>query len=1008
MQYSSGPRAGCRILGIVLILGGCSAVAQARQAGPSAGARAQIESATGAKLHSPRRSAAEIARWNDRTTPRRMLETFFFAIFCYDLAPELIANAIDCLDYRGIGKEVHERDAALMAHELNSIITRQDIALYSVPDEKEVDGKTCVLVDRDPIHIGLYRQADGRWRFDIQTVKQIATMRLESFRGQREIQESRMKLTAGLTDPESTMRSFVADAARRDFTAAARCLDLRDVPLKLRAVRGPELARKLAFVIQRCAFVFPQEIISDPDGWRYIWHSNHRGRIMIDRVRQNDDKDAWLFSRGTLHNLDTLVEGFRNASPDPRYEFVGVVIGAESLTEGDKKSAPPPQGVPAQLGSARATLQTFLEGMDDLEFDDARTRLVLSCLNLGEVAESDRASVGLRLAAKLDAVLQHLNIDLLSVPDSWQADPQTFGKETVWQVTLALQSDGSWRFDPDTIARVPEMFDRLSAAEKTRKDRDSRFGSARQTLRTFLRATARGDDPLAGLAIDLNAVPVRAQSDIGPMLARKLKFVIDQIGPVRLQEIPNEVEGPRYVFYRGPLGRISLEPVATGPRKGDWLFTAETMGQIEPMFLAALERGADAAGSRTASSADPITAASLGILLRCKLPGWLRAPILGLDLYQWIGLVVIVLLASGIAWIVFRTLNLVVGRFLHRARFDLSDEFVRAKLRPLAWQLALFLAAAQLPPLDLPVAVWGRILPVMKFLWIGLMAWSAIRLVDLGMAIYTNSEHLQHRRNLSDMIVPTSARCLKLAMLIVAVSWQVYLVGNGEWVTRLLAGLGLVGLAASLAAQDTLKNFFGTLLLIGEHPFKIGDYIVVNKMEGTVESVGFRSTWIRTLDDSLITIPNSIIANVSIDNRGARNYRRYRTFVGVAYETPADRLIALRDGLRVYAEAHPKIRPGKIDIYIHTLNSSTVDILVNVYFTVDTSTEELEVRDELNREILEQASRRGVQVSPQPQTVVLTHAAEANGAIPPPNRSILHKRPADTANGDTVMVRMDS
>jgi MscS family membrane protein len=1008
MQHVSASRSYCRVLGILFIVSGCTIVVEAHQAESSAGAIAQIENATGAKAHAPRHSADEIARWNDRTTPRRMLETFFFAIFCYDRAPELIANAIDCMNYSGIGKETCERDAALMAHELNSIITRQDVALYSVPDEKDVRGGTCVLVDRDPIHIGLERQADGKWRFDAQTVKRIATMRLESFRGQREIQESRMKLAAGRTDPEATMRSFAAEAARRDFNSAARCLDLRDVPLKLRAVRGPEMARKLAFVIQRCGFVFPQEIISDPDGWRYIWHSNHRGRIMIDRVRQNDDKDAWLFSRQTLQNLDALVDGYRNAPPDPRYEFLRAVIDAGSLTEADKKSAPPPQGVLAELGSARATLRTFLEGMDDLEFDDARTRLVLSCLNLGEVAESDRASVGLRLAAKLDAVLQHLNIDLMCVPDSWQADPQTFGQDTVWQVTLALQGDGGWRFDPDTIARVPDMFDRLSPAEKSRKDRDSRFGSARQTMRTFLRATARGDDPLAGRAIDLSAIPVRARSDIGPMLARKLKFVIDQIGPVRLQEIPNEAEGPRYVFYRGPLGRISLEPRSAGDHKGDWLFTAETMAQIEPMFLAALERGADQSSARAGVSSDPITVASIGILLRQKLPGWIQVPILGLDLYQWVGLVLIVLLAGGIAWAVFRILNLVVRHSLQRFRFDLSDEFVRSKLRPLAWQLALFLAAEQLSPLDLPVALWGRVLPVLKFLWIGLFAWMAIRLVDLGMAIYTNSEHLQHRRNLSDMIVPMSARVLKLAMLLVAVSWEVYLVGNGEWVTRLLAGLGLVGLAASLAAQDTLKSFFGTLLLIGEHPFKIGDYIVVSNMEGTVESVGFRSTWIRTLDDSLITIPNSIIANVSIDNRGARNSRRYRAFVGVAYDTPADRLIALRDGLRAYAKAHPKIRTDKIDIYIHTLNSATVDLLVNVYFTVGTSAEELAARDELNREILEQAARFGVQVSPPSQTLLLSHSPESTGAIPPPKLSISHKRPADTGHGDSVMVRLDS
>ena len=77
-----------------------------------------------------------------------MLETFFFAIYCYDLAPELIVNAIDCLDFSKIGKRGDEGDAALMAHELSSIASRQDIALYGVPDRADVDGGRWVLVER--------------------------------------------------------------------------------------------------------------------------------------------------------------------------------------------------------------------------------------------------------------------------------------------------------------------------------------------------------------------------------------------------------------------------------------------------------------------------------------------------------------------------------------------------------------------------------------------------------------------------------------------------------------------------------------------------------------------------------------------------------------------------------------------------------------------------------------------------------------------------------------------
>ena len=113
------------------------------------------------------------------------------------------------------------------------------------------------------------------------------------------------------------------------------------------------------------------------------------------------------------------------------------------------------------------------------------------------------------------------------------------------------------------------------------------------------------------------------------------------------------------------------------------------------------------------------------------------------------------------------------------------------------------------------------------------MGWTAFRLIDLGMILYARSDRLHDRRSLSDMIVPTAANGLKLAVVVVAVAFQVYLVGSRETLTQLLAGLGLVGLAASLAAQDTLKNFFGTLLLIGEHPFRIGEHVAIQGMEGT-------------------------------------------------------------------------------------------------------------------------------------------------------------------------------
>jgi MscS family membrane protein len=726
---------------------------------------------------------------------------------------------------------------------------------------------------------------------------------------------------------------------------------------------------------------------------------------MLDRVRNADGRDAWLFSRNTLHNLDALREGFRECRPDPRYEFLGIVINAEGLAEGDRNHLAPPRDVPGQLRSPRTALRTFLEGMDELEFDDNPTRMVLSCMDLREVPEVDRPSVGLRVAAKLEVVLRHLNIELLSVPDAWDVEPQVFGHEAGAQVTLARQADGAWRFDPETIARAAEMFDRLPAAEKARNDRSSPLGSARQAVRTLRKGIARGDHALAASTLDLSEVPIGARGHLGPILALKLGFVLDRIGDFHLQDIPNDTEGPRFIYYRGPLGRISLEPAAEGPRKGEWLFTAETVGQIEPLFLGLIRQGPP----RLDSPGGPVTLGSLPLLIRAGLPAGLERNVLGLTLFQWLGGLAILLAAGAVAWSTHRMLHVLIGRALRRWRFNLSSEFLCARLLPLTCQLFLLMMGVLLPLLDLPVALVSATFPVARSVWVGLLAWTALRLIDLCMAIYTNSEHLQIRRNLSDMIVPTFARVLKLTVLVVALCVEVYLIGSGEWVARLLAGLGLVGLAASLAAQDTLKNFFGTLLLIGEHPFRIGDQIIVNGMEGTVESVGFRSTWIRTPEDSLLTIPNAVIAGASIENRGVRKYRRYRTLVPVDPGTPIDRLIGLRDALRVFAAGHPLVRADKAYVHVHALSSSGIELLVNVYFRVGSYAEELQARDELTREILEQAGRFGVEVGPIAQKLTLAHEPDPGGATSPSRgASRPHLRGVDHAPGEPPKLRRDA
>jgi MscS family membrane protein len=249
------------------------------------------------------------------------------------------------------------------------------------------------------------------------------------------------------------------------------------------------------------------------------------------------------------------------------------------------------------------------------------------------------------------------------------------------------------------------------------------------------------------------------------------------------------------------------------------------------------------------------------------------------------------------------------------------------------------------------------------------------------------------------MIVPTAANGMKLAVLIVAASGQVYLIGSRETLTQLLAGLGLVGLAASLAAQDTLKNFFGTLLLIGEHPFRIGEHVAVQGVEGTVESVGFRSTRVRTFEDSLLTIPNSVMAAALIDNRGARTSRRFRTVISLAYGTPIDKIVAMRDALRAYAARQPRFLPDKVEIHIGGLGASCVELFVQVYLRVSSFTEEMGCRDEFSREILGLAEKLGVELAFPTQTIHLAGTGAEHQPVPHAPRHLGRERPEPSRHG---------
>src|SRR5262249_48202131 len=157
-----------------------------------------------------------------------------------------------------------------------------------------------------------------------------------------------------------------------DFYAAARALDLSSFSSEQRRQQGPLLAQQLAFVIQRRGYVFRQEVPDVPDGPTYTWHADPNGRITLDRVRQPDGKDSWLFTKRTVRNIPKMYAAVQSTPPVPQYARLGLLVPPSEAHAVAGTVAKRPEEVPAHLGSPRAVLQGFFRTMDAAEKDDSR------------------------------------------------------------------------------------------------------------------------------------------------------------------------------------------------------------------------------------------------------------------------------------------------------------------------------------------------------------------------------------------------------------------------------------------------------------------------------------------------------------------------------------------------------------------------------------------------------------------------------------------------------------
>lgn len=208
----------------------------------------------------------------------------------------------------------------------------------------------------------------------------------------------------------------------------------------------------------------------------------------------------------------------------------------------------------------------------------------------------------------------------------------------------------------------------------------------------------------------------------------------------------------------------------------------------------------------------------------------------------------------------------------------------------------------------------------------------------------------------------------------------------GYPVAGLLAGLGIGGIAVALAAQKTVENLFGSLAMAADPPFGLGDFVRIEDFVGTVEAIGLRSTKIRTLDRTLVSLPNGRLADMRLESLAARDRMRLACTVGLVYGTSAEQMRSVLQGLEEVLRAHPRIWPDAVVVRFKELGPFSLDIEVMAWFQTSEWAEFQLIRQEVLLRFMEVVDRAGTSFAFPTRTVHLV-SGDASGLDAPEGRA---------------------
>lgn len=521
---------------------------------------------------------------------------------------------------------------------------------------------------------------------------------------------------------------------------------------------------------------------------------------------------------------------------------------------------------------------------------------------------------------------------------------------------------------PPAFAQAPTLKDVIEqeeAAQASEAEQDAKAKKAaasarpgdelgRETPRAavlgYFRAVNAADWEQATEYLDLRNLPGGLSDADGPELARKLKVVLDRTLWVDIEALSTDPTGHSddgVASYRDWVGRLKLDDeqidillqrVPDGSGGRIWKISNKTVGDIPRLY-------------------ESYGYGPIGEWLYQLLPEY---EFLGLQTWQWVMLAGLFAVGYAIALVLTWLLAFMIRRSQSALREELSG-FTTGPIRFLIMVLFVRALFDTISPsvTALAIAEGQTLLTIV-------MTWVVISIVEI---IRRNLANRMEARGAHQAKVLLRPAATAVKILIVVIAGMIWLENLGFKATTLLAGLGIGGLAVALAAQKSVENIIGAITLYAASPVRVGDFCRYGDKLGLIDEIGLRYSRIRTLDRTVVTVPNAALAEMHLENFMERDKVWFHPQIRLRYDTTPDQIRYVLVEVRKMLYAHPKVDPDPARIRFSGFGEHSLDLDIFAYIPTRDFDEYLEVAEDINLRIMDIVAQAGCVLAVPTQTL---------------------------------------